>query len=491
MENVRIVVVSRDEEQSQRSKPGRRRTEESDGDGSSMVNEMLAARGIVLQERQNSVFSEAWAPMALLFIIVGFIASRNAALIGLGMTLLAIYGVSGWWKDQALRGVVYHRTFDRTRVFPGEPLHMTIHVSNNKLLPLTWLRFDDHLPLAPLEAGEIAEVIGDTHGEYVMQNVFALAGHGRASRKFTLVFPRRGFFELGPVSYRSGDIFTLFTIERDYDARSRVVVYPRIWPLEQLGLPAKEPFGEQKVLRSLFADPIRTQGIRDYHPRDRFRDIHWKASARRGELQTKVYDPSTGMTLAIFLNVATMHRHWMGFHPELLERAISVAASAANYGAEQKWAIGLYVNGSVPQSDQSIRVPPGRSPDQLSHILEALAATREFATASIEKLMLRESPRLPWAATLLLVTAHVSDDIGASLLRLKEAGRRVALISLADEAPPTLPGILVYHVPASGPAFAEDPASKAADVHSATQAALSAIPVPADVRREDNGEGTG
>lgn len=448
----------------------------------------MAARGMVLRESRDSIFSEAWVPMGFLLLLAGFIAARNAPLMALGATLLVIYGVSAWWRDNALRGVLYRRTFDRTRVFPGEPVKMTIRVTNNKRLPLSWLRFSDRVPLAPQEAGELAEVISDTHGEYQLRNLFALGPYGRDDRAFTFVFPRRGFIHFGPVTYQSGDIFTLFTIEREHDARRRIVVYPRIWPLEQLGLPAKEPFGELKVRKSLFTDPIRTQGIRDYHPRDRFRDIHWKVSARRGQLQTKVYDPSTGMTLAIFLNVSTMRRHWLGFHPEQLERAISVAASAANYAEEQKWAIGLYVNGSVPQSDQSIRVPPGRSPEQLSHVLEALAATREFATASIEKLMLRESPRLPWPATMLLVTAHLDADITATLVRLKEAGRRVALISLADEAPPTLPGIITYHVPPSavepGPEAEDEPAMR-----NATERSLAAIPVPDDVRpaRDDNG----
>lgn len=484
MEELRIIIVDRDDapdRTNRKAGPGKR----APGFGPSTLDEIMAARGMVLRERHDSIFSEAWAPMAFLLIILGFLADRNAALMALGVVLLVIYGVSDWWKNNALRNVLYRRSFDRTRVFPGEPVTMTIEVSNDKPLPLTWLRFDDELPQAPREAGEIAEVISETHGEYLLKNVFTLGAHGRAERTFTFVFPRRGFFDLGPVSYRSGDLFTLFTIERQHDSRSRIVVYPRVWPLEQLGLPAKEPFGEINVKRTLFTDPIRTQGIRDYHPRDRFRDIHWKASARRGDLQTKVYEPSTGMTLAIFLNVATMHRHWMGFHPEQLERAISVAASAASYAAEQKWALGLYVNGTVPQSDQSIRVPPGRSPDQLSHILEALAATREFATASIERLMLTESPRLPWAATLLLVTAHVNEDIVATLMRLKEAGRRLALISLADEAPPSLPGILTYHVPSSAPVFDSDTTTVASsEIYEATRAALATIPVPQDVGRD-------
>jgi hypothetical protein len=184
------------------------------------------------------------------------------------------------------------------------------------------------------------------------------------------------------------------------------------------------------------------------------------------------------MNLVVFLNVATMHRHWMGYDPEQLERAISVAASIANYAAEQKWGIGLYANCAVPKSDQPIRVLPGRSPEQLGHVLEALAAATEFATGSIERLMLQESPRLPWPATLVLVTAHTSPDLRRPALRLQEAGRRVALISLAQEMPPVLRGHhRTYHIPPDTPAVAREPREPAGEA-TVSQASLAHVPVP-------------
>jgi uncharacterized protein (DUF58 family) len=180
------------------------------------------------------------------------------------------------------------------------------------------------------------------------------------------------------------------------------------------------------------------------------------------------------MTLAVFLNVATYAKHWMGFDPVLLERAVSVAASMANYGFQQGWGVGVFANGSVPNSDQPIRVQPGRSPEQLGHVLEALAAVTEFATSGIEVMMLRQSPSLPWVSTIVLVTAVVTDEIMVALLRLKEAGRRVVLISLADATPPKgLGNVLSYHIPATVPAF-----QKGRKAASATEAALSNIPTP-------------
>lgn len=442
--------------------------------------DIAKARGLVFKERENSVFSDAWPLLALVFIVIGLLANRNPAWLALGFVLLLIMGVSTVWKNLSLLGVTYERHFDRTRVFPGEPVEMTVEVNNHKVLPLTWLQFRDNLPVAPKLGDKITQIATEVSGKYKLQHTFSLNGREKIQRQTTLVFPKRGHYKLGPVSYQSGDVFTLFTKERDHNYIDTLVVYPQIWPLEELGLPAKKPFGEVKTQRSLFTDPIKTQGIRDYQPQDRFRDVHWKATARRGHLQTKIYDPSVGMTLAVFLNVATFPKHWMGFDPLLLERAVSVAASVGNYGLQQKWEVGIYANGTVPNSDQPIRVPPGRSPDQLSHILEGMAVVTEFATGSIENMILRESPRLPWAATVVLVTAVVTDEIMVVLARLKEAGRRIVLISLASEPPPTdLGSILTYHIPSTAPAFKAGHSS-----HTATEAALHSIPTPEPVELE-------
>lgn len=331
---------------------------------------------------------------------------------------------------------------------------MTVTVSNNKSLPLTWLRFNDTLPVSPEVDNVISLASTEASGKYFWKNSFSMNAQERLTRHVTLTFPMRGYYAIGPVTYMSGDIFTLFTIERTYQDLDTIIVYPEINTLDELALPAKEPFGELKIRRSLFTDPIKTRGIRDYQPRDRFRDVHWKATARRGDLQTKIYDPSTGMTLAVFLNVATMERHWMGFYPEVLEKVISVAASIANYGVEQGWGVGVYANGTFPGSDQPIRVSPGRSPKQLTHILEALAAVTEFATSSIDVMMLRESPMLPWVSTIVLVTAVVNDEIIASLVRLQEAGRRVVLLSLTeDDLEQSQVPLLTYHISPGDSAF--------------------------------------
>ncbi|RLC63714.1 MAG: DUF58 domain-containing protein, partial [Chloroflexi bacterium] len=370
------------------------------------------------RDERRSQFSPAWFEMAVLLIIAGLVTQQRA-LFALAACILTVIPVAWWWKQTALRGVEYQRCFDKRCAFPGERFEMTVRITNRKLLPLTWLEIKDQIPMAmPLVKGALMP----THSPQVgtLNNVLSLRWYERVSRHYELESTARGIYRLGPVHLKSGDLFTLFETHATHECSDRLVVYPRLWPLEDLGIPSKEPFGERKAHRRLLEDPLRTIGVRDYHPEDDLRHMHWKATAHRGDLQVRVFEPVTTINLVILLNVATMEPHWQGILPELFENTVSVAGSIATWATGQKYKVGLVANGCMPLSDQPIRVPPGRSPSQLAAILEALACVTSFATLSIQELLRRESPRLPWGSTLVVVTAVVTDELAATILLLKD-----------------------------------------------------------------------
>ena len=396
------------------------------------------------KEEGRSQFSPAWIEMVGLLIVVGLIAKQRALFV-LAACLLTVIPVAWWWKQRSLRRVRYERRFDRRCAFPDETIEMSVRITNRKLLPLSWLEVRDEIPMVmPLVRGALVP----THVPQVgtLNNALSLRWYERVSRHYELECTSRGIHTLGPVHLKSGDLFTLFETKETCTWRDQLVVYPRIWPLGELGLPSKEPFGERRALRRLLDDPLRTVGIRDYHPEDSLRYVHWKASAHRGELQVRVFEPAETLNLVILLNICTFEHHWQGVIPELFERAISVGGSIATWAVGQKYKVGLVANGCMPLSDQPIRVPPGRSPGQLAAILQALAGVTTFATLSIQELLRLESPRLPWGATLVVVTAIVTEGLAAAIMRLRDAGRRMALVSLAEEPPPQLEGVTTHHL---------------------------------------------
>src|SRR5205807_7331207 len=123
----------------------------------------------------------------------------------------------------------------------------------------------------------------------------------------------------------------------------------------------------------LLEDPSRVIGVRDYTYGDELRRVHWKATARKMELQSKVYQATTTYTLVLFLNVMAQLDTWFGIHPELTELAICAAASVAGWALDQGYAVGLYANTVMYMPELATSTPPaspyllpsaGESPSQ-------------------------------------------------------------------------------------------------------------------------------
>jgi uncharacterized protein (DUF58 family) len=218
--------------------------------------------------------------------------------------------------------------------------------------------------------------------------------------------------------------------------------------MEDWGLPPKDPLGDIQTRVRFFDDSTRPRGVREYRPDDAPKHIHWRATARTGELQVKVYEPTITYQWVCFVNVATFAQAWQGVNPVLLERVISLAASIASFGAEHKYAVGLVANGTWPESDQRLKILPSRDPDHLRHVLEALAAVTSFVTTPIEVLLRTESPKLSWGATLVMITGVVTNELLAQMLQLRRVGRKLALLSLDEDwtPPEDLEGIVVRMV---------------------------------------------
>lgn len=377
------------------------------------------------------MFNSSWIKFAALMVLFGVLV-KSTALIVLAALLLTIIPVAWVWHRVALWRVSYERALSEHRVFVGETIDLSVRVSNRKFLPLTWIRIDDRFPTS---LPPVNKALAPSHIPLTgyLANHAALGAFERARWNYRLKCDQRGFYTLGPARLRSGDLFGLFEREWESPRTDRLIVYPRIAPLKDWGLPPKDPLGDVKARVPIFDDASRPRGVRDYRPDDALKHIHWRATARRGELQVKLYDPTINYQWALFINVSTFERIWQGVDAELLERVISLAASLANFAVEQKYSVGLIANGTWPESDQRLKILPSRDPDHLRHILEALAAITSFVTTPIESLMRTESSSLAWGATLVVITGIVTEEILAEMLRLRDVGRRLALISLDEK----------------------------------------------------------
>lgn len=393
-----------------------------------------------------------WLRALILIAIVGLLL-RTPYLVALSISLLIILGLSHWWRQNALKNINYRRRFQYTRAFPGEIFNVKLEIENRKLLPLSWLRIQDpwHKNVAPVDK----EVLAPSHvpDQGFLTHVFSLRWFERTQRSYPLLFRKRGAYTIGPALAESGDLFGIFSSESKVGLAEQLTVFPSLLPLENLAISPENPFGDLRSRRRLFEDPNKPMGVRDYHPEDGFRRVHWLATAHTGQLQVKVFEPTSAQLMMLCLNVSTYHRYWEGVYPALLERLLSVAATYLTTAVEQGYRVGMIANGCLANSDQPFRIPPGRSAQQLAHLLSALAGVTPVVVAPFDRFLLREVPRVPYGASLVILTAVVTPELVETLIRLKRKERKMTLVSLAELAPPVISGVNCIHLP-----FSEDDA---------------------------------
>lgn len=398
-----------------------------------------------------------WIAIGILILISAITQQRLLFLLGLILLLLA--AASWLWARYCLAGVSYARRFGQRRFFYGDDARMELEIVNAKPLPLAWLRIDDEFPLAmhpqhdaPIDARQSA-----INARRRLVNVLSMRWYEKVVRRYDIIGARRGIWHFGPAQLRSGDIFG-FDIRRETHPRiDSLLVYPKIVPLHALGLPPGHPFGDFRSTRRIVEDPLRLMGTRAYAPGDSYRHIHWKASARRQTLQTKVFEPSATRPVAIFLNLNTVVGPNTGYDPLLMEFAICAAASITRAVWEGDQPVGLYANGmamshQVDAGGQRamvgrVRVAPRSHPEQLVRILEALARIDVRGRWSFANMLQVERGNLAFGTTVVAITAVVDDALRGTLSELKRKGFPVVLVTLGEaklEQP--IAGVVEYFI---------------------------------------------
>jgi uncharacterized protein (DUF58 family) len=387
------------------------------------------------------VLPPAWLALTVVVLLASVLA-RDGLLFLVSLTALGAAGVSRLWGRYCLARVEYHRRLSQPRAAWGDEVDLELEVVNRKPLPLAWLEVQEELPavLAP-SRGTVRR--SHRSGRSLLGAMLGLRWYERVRRRYRIVCLARGDHWFGPTTLRSGDLFGFETRELVVASETNLLVYPRVVPIGRLGLPAVDPLGERAARDWLFQDPLRTVGVREYVRGDSRRRIHWGATARTGALQVKVHEPTTEPRLIICLNVETLGEGWWrGYDPELLELAISTAASVAAWAVEQGRPVGLYANAALSRSAGAIARPPSRDPAQLTELLTLLARALPISTLPFAEFLARQRRAFPYGATLVVVTAEVTPSTADRLLALRAAGHRVVLLQVGDRADTArLPGI--------------------------------------------------
>jgi uncharacterized protein (DUF58 family) len=408
----------------------------------------------------SQLWQELWTGLFIVLIIIGVFAGQGVV-IAFGAMGLLMTGVSYLWGRVSLDHVTYERILPKRRVFIGESVPMSVVLTNRKPVPLAWVRTEDAIPDAvKVEGARVTHSASPNSS--TLEHRTSIGWYERIRWNYSIRFTRRGYFRLGPAQVDSGDMFGLFDSRMRVEDRDGVLVYPRVVPLPEIGIPGGRPLGEVRGGSRIFQDPSRPAAPRDYVPGDPLNTIDWKATARSQRLRVRTFDPSANVTVVLAVSVETTPHYWQGYSPIHLERAITAGASLASYCVEQGYSLGLLSNGVPMVTDRPAELRPSRNSPQLKAVLETLATLQAISLATMAAHLEEKMTGLPHGATVVVVVAHYSDELIGVLGRLRGRGHPVSLVYVGEAPAPVVPaGVVLHDIGSAMAAFDEESGSGA------------------------------
>ncbi len=357
----------------------------------------------------------------LLFVFLIAAVLRVDFYFTIAYLFFGVYVLARLWVRRGLKDVRVERRFI-DRAFHGDSLPVRLSISNTGRLPVTWLHARESIPVSLRQTTP-------------RHQVFSLDPGERRDIDYALYCSKRGVFSVGPTRIQTGDALGLIKPENVEAPPDRLIVYPKVVPLQRLGLPTRSPLATLPAPLPLFEDPARVVGVRDYAPGDSLRRIHWTASASAGTLLVKHYQPAIARETLICLDLGFEGYHLRGRY-EAIELAIVAAASIANHiVVTQRLPVGLATDAHDVWLGErtSFALPVRAERSHLMLALEVLARVNPLEQAPFVDLLRRQRLHLSWGTTLVAITGRDTPELLDELAQLVRAGFPAALVLTQPE----------------------------------------------------------
>jgi len=268
---------------------------------------------------------------------------------------------------------------------------------------------------------------GDISVETVLPR---LLGGQRGVRTYRLPTTRRGIYEIGPVEVMRSDPFELLRTTQRHAGIDRIWVHPAVLPFRPI------PSGLTRHLEGPTSDTapegtITFHRLREYALGDDLRMVHWKSTAKTGELIVRHNVDTSQPSTVVLLDVRPS-----AYPGESFELAVDCAASVT-------------VCASVGRSPVQLRTGTGQKVGGAGD-RDPAAVLDYLTTVTLDPLgtldgELHNLRRERGGTGLVVVTGAPAPEDLAAVARLRRRFGRLVVVAITDTPTelPTHPGVTV------------------------------------------------
>jgi uncharacterized protein (DUF58 family) len=294
----------------------------------------------------------------------------------------------------------------------GDRIRVTYTLRNTSRIPKPWLEVHNPTSLPAGLPGRALSLGRSTEQSWLIRTPLT----------------RRGHFRIEPLQIRTGDPFGFFESSASVGSGINVTVYPRLEPVPQWRLPASNLDGSHAMQeRTLQATPLATT-VRPWAPGDAFNRIHWKSTARHGDIQVKEFDLEQTADAWVLLDLEREVQRGTG-DESTVEVAVRVAAAVADKALVENRAVGMTVNGH-----RLAQLQPDRGGRQHLKVMQLLAAVDGDGTTPFAEALVGSVPRIRRGMTAIVITASLNREWVKPLAALRTRGVGCVVISLDTPA---------------------------------------------------------
>ncbi|WP_139904311.1 DUF58 domain-containing protein [Clostridium thermarum] len=295
--------------------------------------------------------------------------------------------------------------FKRDYYSTGDSCESIIKLNFDFLLPIPYLKVKSDI-LKYSEGEHTGEVTNMNYDEDKW-----------IKRKIT--FNKRGLYYIGKAYIEVSDIFKIFTYIKHEDKNINVKVYPKIYKIDYIDIGGKDIFLEKYDKHSTNEDQSIIKDVRKYRLGDSLKKVHWKISAKLGELYVKNTETISGEQYVVLVDMNKENYNYEDVFVE--ERVVELASSILHYLSERE------INADVYFNKKNMMVKQVMNKQTFDEFMDFIVTEKSDGELCIQEFIYSIISRIHRSNKMLLVLPDLKANIVENTLALRDMGFDVSV----------------------------------------------------------------